>query len=80
MYYTYILYSSAINKYYTGYTSDLNMRLIRHGKDKRKFTGQSDDWKMIKYFEFASKTDAIKLESRIKKRGIKRFLEDLKEK
>jgi len=79
LFYTYILYSGSVKKYYTGFTSDLKVRLTRHGKDKSKFTGQISDWKIIKYFEFESKTDAIKMESRIKKRGIKRFLEDLKD-
>jgi putative endonuclease len=77
MYYTYILFSEKVNKYYVGYTSDLNNRLDEHGKDKSKFTGHSSDWKLIKYFEFETKSEALKLEIQIKKRGIKRFLESL---
>lgn len=75
MYYTYILFSKSINKYYVGYTSDLKKRFDRHGKDRSKFTGQCDDWEMVKFFEFETKSEAMKLESKIKKRGIKRFLE-----
>jgi putative endonuclease len=77
MFYTYILYSGTINKYYVGYTSDLEKRIGRHGSDKNKFTGQTEDWELIKYFEFSSKSEAMKLESKIKKRGIKRFLDSL---
>ena len=77
MFYTYILFSKTANRYYTGYSSDIEKRIPRHGKDRSKFTGQTDDWEMIKCFEFELKSDAIKLENKIKKRGIKRFLEDL---
>jgi len=34
MYYTYILYSPKINKYYTGQTKDLNHRLKEHNRGK----------------------------------------------
>ena len=77
MYYMYILYSESLNKYYAGYTSDIEKRFFRHGKDVSKFTGQAADWKMVKFFEFELKSEAIKFENKIKKRGIKRFLEDL---
>jgi len=78
MFYTYILYSKSINKYYVGHTSDLEKRFERHGKDKSKFTGQCNDWELIKYVEYESKSEAIKLELKIKKRGIKRYIEDIK--
>jgi putative endonuclease len=77
MFYTYILFSESINKYYAGHTSDLNNRLEEHGKDKSKFTGQCNDWKLVRSFEFETKTEAIRLELKIKKRGIRRFLESL---
>ena len=77
MFYTYILFSKSVNKYYVGYTSDLNNRIDRHGTDKNKFTGQANDWKLITQFQFDTKSEAIKFESKIKKRGIKRFLDSL---
>jgi putative endonuclease len=77
MFYTYILYSESLNKFYIGYCKDLKIRLERHGKDKSKFTGKVNDWKLIKNFEFKTKSEAIKLELKIKKRGIKRFLDSL---
>jgi putative endonuclease len=77
MFYTYIIFSEQLQKYYAGYSSDIEKRLYRHGKDKKKFTGKANDWVLVKYFEFENKTDAIKLEIKIKNRGIRRFLEDL---
>ena len=77
MFYTYILYCKSLNKYYAGYTSDLNKRFDKHGSDRSKFTGSANDWEIIKYFQFGSKTEAIKFESKIKKRSIKRFLDSI---
>jgi putative endonuclease len=75
MCFTYILFSESINKFYVGSCKDLKNRIERHGKDKSKFTGRTDDWQLVKYFEFQTKTEALKLELKIKKRGIKRFLD-----
>ena len=77
MYFTYIIYSKKIDKYYAGFTADLVKRLRQHGKDKKKFTGRSDDWELVRFFEFETKSEAMKLETLIKKRSIKRFLVDI---
>ena len=60
MFYTYILYSKSINKYYVGYTSDLEKRFERHGKDRSKFTGQCNDWEMVKYIKWDRKCEVKK--------------------
>ena len=78
MFYTYILHSEHLNKYYAGFTEDLEDRYRRHGKDKKKFTGHAEDWKLVKTFQFDTKKEAMELELKIKKRGIKRFLDSLK--
>lgn len=75
MFYTYILYSKILNKYYSGSTSDLVKRLNEHNSGKTNFTRQSKDLELIKHFEFESKTEALKLENKIKARGCKSFLE-----
>ena len=76
-YFVYIIRSESLQKYYAGFTADLNDRLIRHLRGANKFTGKANDWKMVNYIEVSSKSEALKLESKIKKRGIKRFLEDI---
>ncbi|NHM02970.1 GIY-YIG nuclease family protein, partial [Flavobacterium difficile] len=43
----YIIYSSAKNKFYIGYTSDLEERIIRHNQKSKGFTGNTDDWKLM---------------------------------
>jgi len=75
LFYTYILFSKSVNKYYVGYTSNLNDRIAKHGTDRNKFTGHARDWKLVSKFQFNTKSEAIKFESKIKKRGIKRFLD-----
>ncbi len=74
IYYTYILYSANISRFYVGYTENLEKRFNEHNLGKSKFTRRAKDWKMIKFFKFDNKSDAISLECTIKKRGCERFL------
>ena len=78
MHFVYIIYSNDLNKFYVGETSDIEVRIERHGKDKSKFTGKAKDWKLIWSVKLINRTEALKLEKKIKNRGIKRFLEDSK--
>ena len=77
MYTTYILHSEKINKYYTGQTIDLNRRLEEHNRGKTSFLAGGIPWSLVFSQEFISRSDAIKLERLIKKRGAERFLSDL---
>jgi putative endonuclease len=76
--YTYILFSSNINKFYVGFTSlKLDERIRRHNSNHKGFTGKTNDWEIVWKQEFLTKTEALKKEKAIKKRGAKRFLKDL---
>ncbi|MCF3107263.1 GIY-YIG nuclease family protein [Niabella sp. CC-SYL272] len=75
-YTTYILYSESLKKYYVGSTVDLADRLRRHNNGEGKFTKKGMPWELIWSNVFASRSEAVSLEMKIKKRGIKRFLED----
>jgi len=46
-YTTYILYSKTVDKYYIGYTSDMDARLIRHNQKSKGFTGKAIAWKVM---------------------------------
>jgi len=77
-FYSYIIFSSSINKFYIGATSlNLEDRLRRHNSNHQGFTGKANDWHFVWSQAFESKSDAIDKEKQIKKRGAKRFLEDL---
>ena len=78
MYITYILYSTKINKFYTGQTSDLRRRLEEHNSGKTAFMAKGIPWKLLYSKEFDLRKDAIKLEKLIKKRGAARFLKENK--
>jgi len=48
-----------------------------HNYGKTKYIKSGKPWKIVYYFELTTRKEAIRLEARIKSRGIKRFLEDL---
>jgi putative endonuclease len=66
-YFVYILYSSKLNRYYVGATSDLASRLESHLWNHKGFTAKAKDWE-LKYSEaFSEKTAAFSRERQIKK-------------
>jgi len=77
MFYTYILFSNVLNKFYSGHTSDIQKRILEHNSGKSKYTRQSKDWNIIWFSKLDTKSEAMKLENKIKNRGIKRFFDAL---
>ena len=76
MYITYILYSPKVDKFYTGQTKDLYRRLEEHNRGKTSFLASGIPWILMFSKEIESRTEALKLEKQIKKRGAARFLND----
>jgi putative endonuclease len=76
MYFVYIIYSESLQRYYVGSTNNISDRLRRHNSGQGKYTRIGIPWKLINSFEFSTRPEAVRLEMKIKKRGIKRFLED----
>ena len=77
MFYVYILFSTSKSKYYIGQTSDIENRLFRHNSGFSLSTKYGIPWELVKTFMCETRSDAILLEKKIKKRGAKRYLEDL---
>jgi len=77
MYYTYILYSDSLDKYYVGYTSDINSRLDHHNRAASRYTKRGIPWKLMYYEVYSSKHDAIKREQEIKKMKSRKYIEQL---
>ena len=73
-YYTYILYSSSLNRFYIGISKYKEKRLRQHKKGQTLWTSRADDWKKVWSKEFDSSLDARVMEKKIKARGAKRFL------
>ena len=76
MFVVYILYSEKLKVHYVGSTNDLVDRLKRHNSGEGNFTKKGIPWVLIKSIACESRSDAVRLERKVKKRGIKRFLED----
>ncbi|RMB57142.1 GIY-YIG nuclease family protein [Dokdonia sinensis] len=66
-YFTYILYSKALDRYYIGSTGDIDIRLKEHLWDHTGFTGKAKDWFVVHTEEYDSKVDAYARERQIKK-------------
>jgi len=73
MYFTYILFSSRINRYYTGQTTDPDRRLEEHNRGKTPGMATGVPWRVVFLKEHQTRKEAIKLEKFIKKRGAARF-------
>jgi putative endonuclease len=76
----YIIFSEKTSKYYTGKTTDFNRRLWQHNNGLNTSTKSGIPWINIWLSDILSSKDASELERKIKKRGAKRFLEDISEK
>ena len=76
-FYTYILYSELLLRYYTGQTNNLEERIKRHNKCLVKSTKNGTPWRLVYSVKFGTRSESLLFELKIKKRGAKRFLESL---
>jgi putative endonuclease len=77
MWYTYILYSKIIDKYYTGVTDDLEWRLERHNSGWGKYTRKGIPWTIVYTEEYSNKGEALKRERYIKRMKSRSYIESL---
>ena len=75
-YVVYILFSDSLQKYYVGQTGDLERRLQDHNSGKANFRSKGIPWKLVHVFECLDRSESTKIETSVKKRGIKRYLQD----
>ena len=74
-YYTYIIYSSKLDRYYIGHTDNLKERLAQHNSGISTYTSKASDW-LLKYSEsFHSREEARKRETEIKKKKSRKYIE-----
>ena len=78
----YILYSTILNKYYTGSTSyPTDVRLKQHLQKtygQNKFTASADDWSIFLDISCISYEQAMQIEKHIKKMKSRKYIENLK--
>jgi len=77
MFYVYVLYSDLHEKHYTGYTSDLEMRIRSHNELGSGWTKKYRPWRVIYTKEFETMTYAMKYESWIKSGVGREFIRNL---
>ncbi|MFP4517136.1 MAG: GIY-YIG nuclease family protein [Desulfovibrionales bacterium] len=77
-YFVYILRSASCGRHYCGQTDDLEKRLAQHNDPAHELTRTTKRFpgpcQLLWSTTLGSRTEAITLERRIKKRGIARFL------
>ena len=66
LYIVYILYSQSYQKHYTGFTSNLEQRLLSHNKLGKDWTAKHRPWKLIYFKEFDTKKEAMGYEKWLK--------------
>ena len=67
MFYTYVLYSRAFDKFYIGYTSNLESRFKSHNELSVKgYTVKFRPWVIAFSEQFDSKAEAMKREKQLK--------------
>ncbi|MEM2772324.1 MAG: GIY-YIG nuclease family protein [Candidatus Pacearchaeota archaeon] len=77
MYFVYIIYSPSKNRFYVGFTNNLEDAIRRHNNKRsgyRKFTRQASDWELKYYESFKDKSEALKREKEIKKKKSRKYL------
>ncbi|WP_366141015.1 GIY-YIG nuclease family protein [Seonamhaeicola sp.] len=72
----YILFSEKLGRYYVDHTMDIEKRLEVHNQGGKKYTTKGIPWELIKTYLCSNRSEAVQLERKIKKRGIKRYLEE----
>ena len=76
MYFAYILYSTTIGQYYCGQTNNLHLRLDKHNSGSTLSNKHGIPWILVGFINCETRSEAMVLEKKIKKRGIERWLKD----
>jgi putative endonuclease len=65
-FFTYILQSTTSNKFYIGQTNNLDDRLFRHNSNQNLATKNKGPWQFIFTKQFATRSEAMALERKLK--------------
>ena len=81
-FHVYILQSQSNGRFYCGYSEDPKRRLRQHNDPDYKLSRTTKviqgPWAIIHKIQCETRSQAMGLEKKVKKRGIKRFLETVK--
>ena len=77
MYSVYIMYSQKLDKYYIGYSSDVEDRLRKHNRNSKGFSSLGIPWILLYTECFESKKEALAREKQLKNWKNRNRLESL---
>ena len=76
-YYLYILYSTSLDRFYVGYSSDVELRIRKHMSKHKGYTSRAKDWKLVYQESYESKSEAYGRERELKSWKSRKKLEEL---
>jgi putative endonuclease len=74
MYYVYVIQSRMNGRFYVGSTKDVENRLREHNAGESKSTHAGKPWELLHVESYGTLAEARRQESKIKARGIGRYL------
>ena len=75
MYCLYIIYSQQLDRFYVGYTENIEKRLVEHNSGISDYTSSAQDW-ILKHTEyFPDRYTAHQKEIAIKKKKSRKYIE-----
>jgi putative endonuclease len=66
MFSVYIIYSNKLDKYYIGFSSDVEKRLLKHNGKSKGFSSLGRPWLLVYKESFDSKKEAMTREKQLK--------------
>jgi putative endonuclease len=75
MFYLYIIYSAKLDRYYVGYTADIEVRIVQHNNGLSSFTSKANDWKLVYKEQYPNREEAHKRELEIKSKKSRKYIE-----
>ena len=67
MYFVYIIYSKKLDKYYIGFSADIEGRIAKHNRKSKGFSNLGRPWILVYSETFDSKKEAMDREKQLKK-------------
>jgi putative endonuclease len=74
-FWVYIIYSLSLDKFYVGYTTDLEKRLTEHNTGISTFTSKATDWELKLSEAYQTREKAMKREKQIKTKKSRKYTE-----
>ena len=66
MYFIYVLYSKVANRFYTGYTKNIDKRLKHHNLGLNRWSRRGIPWELVYSEDYKTKKEALRRERFLK--------------